>query len=155
MVSSQRTPPPHSNQSSHFWRNICKLWDSARCQIKWYPGNGENIRFWSDFWVGDHGPFHLVSTLKSPSMKRLGQFLIFSMSMAGNGTSSPTFFPLTFCLPSTPTQQSNTEPTCHWSLVHSGNFLTSSPYKSIKLVDWGYHRSIVGETVEITNGPAR
>ena len=100
MVSSQRTPPPHSNQSSHFWRNICKLWDSARCQIKWYPGNGENIRFWSDFWVGDHGPFHLVSHAKISEYEKARPISDFFDEHGWKWDLFAHLLPLTFSLPS-------------------------------------------------------
>ncbi|XP_054776745.1 uncharacterized protein LOC129285164 [Prosopis cineraria] len=47
---------------SYFWRNLTKIWQDTMKHVKWLPGNGRHIKFWSDFWVGHLGPLKFLSS---------------------------------------------------------------------------------------------
>lgn len=55
------------HSSSHFWRNLAAIWSNTMMQIKWTPANGRNIRFWSDYWVGDLWPLWHLSFADIPN----------------------------------------------------------------------------------------
>lgn len=57
---------PSRAQSSHFWKNLVKCWQDTMVHLKWDPGNGTNVRFWSDSWLGDRGPLKLLSFAEIP-----------------------------------------------------------------------------------------
>ncbi|GMJ11684.1 hypothetical protein like AT4G29090 [Hibiscus trionum] len=40
---------------SHLWKGICSVWDEVRSHISWKIGNGDDIDFWTDRWVGEIG----------------------------------------------------------------------------------------------------
>ncbi|KAK9269684.1 hypothetical protein L1049_001462 [Liquidambar formosana] len=51
------TPKSHS---SHSWRSILQGREIFRAGMKWVVGNGRNINFWSEVWVGDSALCEIV-----------------------------------------------------------------------------------------------
>lgn len=43
-------------RSSIIWCAMCKCWLAMRNGMKWHIGNGNLVRFWLDWWIGDVGP---------------------------------------------------------------------------------------------------
>lgn len=51
----------HKPKSSRLWKNITGVWDDTMLHVKWNPGNGKQVKFWRDYWIGDLGPLNLLS----------------------------------------------------------------------------------------------
>ena len=43
-----------SQRCSNFWKGICSTKDSFAQSIRYQVGNGENVSFWHDVWVGNN-----------------------------------------------------------------------------------------------------
>ncbi|KAK9291995.1 hypothetical protein L1049_019947 [Liquidambar formosana] len=55
-----------NGQASHSWRSILKGQDIIKDGHKWIVGNGKNIRFWLDVWVGEEALLN-IATLPVPA----------------------------------------------------------------------------------------
>lgn len=51
------------SQASPFWKGVVRALQAAQMGIMWHVGDGKNIRFWEDHWLGNttwqfnFGPF--------------------------------------------------------------------------------------------------
>ncbi|KAL4354865.1 hypothetical protein GQ457_06G014830 [Hibiscus cannabinus] len=54
-----------SRRPSHLWKANCSVWDTVRLNVVWNIGDGQQVDFWNDPWLGSLGP--LVVYLRNPS----------------------------------------------------------------------------------------
>ncbi|XP_050216415.1 uncharacterized protein LOC126667478 [Mercurialis annua] len=50
-----------SGPCSILWRNLFHLWSTISFGIHWSLGDGSDINFWNDSWLGDLGPLKLLA----------------------------------------------------------------------------------------------
>ncbi|GKV46005.1 hypothetical protein SLEP1_g53029 [Rubroshorea leprosula] len=43
-----------SQFGSPIWKSISEGFDLFKAGVKWIPHNGQNVKFWTDCWIGDH-----------------------------------------------------------------------------------------------------
>lgn len=53
--------PGRSSQPSYLWRSLGAVWDSLELGMTWTVGNGEDVKFWTDHWIGELGPLKLLA----------------------------------------------------------------------------------------------
>lgn len=129
---------PSCCQSYPLWCGIYKLWNQARCHIKWKPGDGSGTKFWTDYWLGDHGPLHLVSYAEISEQDRAKPVSDYLSESGWNWNLFAELLPSYICqaIRSTNIHPPPTVPSWHWNLSSSGLFLTSSAYEGIKQTNW-------------------
>lgn len=124
---------------SHTWRSISMLWQDLELGLKWHTGEGTTIRFWTDHWLGDRGPLHLLA---DKSLSEVEAALPISHYLTDLGTWRTAAFASS--LPADvvdeiqrtqPYPLAPDQPLCTW-VKESKGFSVRSAYQVIKEDEW-------------------
>ncbi|KAL4309954.1 hypothetical protein GQ457_01G030200 [Hibiscus cannabinus] len=55
-----------SGPSSHLWKAVCSVWETVRLNVVWNIGDGQQVDFWYDSWLGSLGP--LAGYVRNPNV---------------------------------------------------------------------------------------
>lgn len=136
---------PTRARMSYFWRNLLKSWDEASLHIKWNVSVDSQIKFWDDFWVGEHGPLKYLSfsPIRSQDVSK-------PISDYANNDGSWRWSLFQHLLPTDVLRRLSSftfledpqSPPCSWALTDNGKFTTKSAYRVLESLNWDDRKAI-------------
>ncbi|XP_042482126.1 uncharacterized protein LOC122062568 [Macadamia integrifolia] len=123
-----------SYKSSSIWPGFRKMWDFMSSKEAWLIGNGENIKFWTDNWLGNKsilGMFDLEDGPGSPFKGKVSDFIENHHWKLPN-VRSPLLQSIFEKIRDTKIPSYACEDMCLWSLSSDGSSSSNSAWNDIR-----------------------